>query len=205
MLDILAGIGQSLLLSAIPIFVAIDPVGTVSFLLSLTQGMSSRERSRVTRFAILTALGLGLGFLAVGQLVFSLLGITQASFLVAGGVLLFVLTTTDIVRGVSIPREVQTQRHDEYIGVVPLGTPLVVGPAVLSTLLLLAQSYHIAIVVAAFMLNLGLTWLVFTQADRITHLLGRAGLMVVTKIAGLLLAAIAVDMVRRGIMQFLAS
>ena len=67
------------------------------------------------------------------------------------------------------------------------------------------QRYHIAVVVAAFMLNLGLTWLIFTQADRITRLLGRAGLMVVAKIAGLLLAAIAVDMVRRGIMQFLAS
>ncbi|MDO8532538.1 MAG: MarC family protein [Dehalococcoidia bacterium] len=202
MLDFLAGIGQPLLLSAIPIFVAIDPVGTLSFLLGLTQGMSSRERSRVTRFAILTALGLGLGFLAVGQLVFSLLGITQASFLVAGGVLLFILTTNDIVRGVSIPREAQP-RQDEYVGVVPLGTPLVVGPAVLATLLLLVQRYHIAVVVAAFMLNLGLTWLVFAQADRITRVLGRAGLMVVAKIAGLLLAAIAVDMVRRGIMQFL--
>ncbi|MEK7874111.1 MAG: MarC family protein [Chloroflexota bacterium] len=203
MLDILTGIGQPLLLSAIPIFVAIDPVGTLSFLLGLTEGMSSRERSRVTRFAILTALGLGLGFLAVGQLVFSLLGITQASFLVAGGVLLFVLTTSDILRGASIPREAQP-RQNEYVGVVPLGTPLVVGPAVLATLLLLVQRYHIAVVVAAFMLNLGLTWLIFTQADRITRLLGRAGLMVVAKIAGLLLAAIAVDMVRRGIMQFLA-
>lgn len=204
MLDILAGIGQPLLLSAIPIFVAIDPVGTLTFLLGLTEGMSSRERSRVTRFAILTALGLGLGFLAVGQIVFSLLGITQASFLVAGGVLLFILTTSDILRGASIPREAQRQK-DAYIGVVPLGTPLVVGPAVLATLLLLVQRYHVGVVVAAFILNLGLTWLVFMQADRITRLLGRAGPMVVAKIAGLLLAAIAVDMVRRGIMQFLAS
>ncbi|MBI4308473.1 MAG: MarC family protein [Chloroflexi bacterium] len=204
MLEALVWTVQQLLLGFIPLFVAMDSVGTLPFLLGLTKEMSPGERARLIRLAIFTGLGIGLGFLAVGQTVFALLGITSASFLVAGGVILFILAAGEILRGGG-PASEPRPRRDEYMGVAPLGTPLVVGPAVLATLLVLVQRHPVVIVVVAFALNLALTWFIFTQASRIARALGQAGLLAVAKVAGLLLAAIAVDMVRRGIMAFLAS
>jgi multiple antibiotic resistance protein len=90
------------------------------------------------------------------------------------------------------------------IGVVPLGTPLVVGPAVLAALLLLMGRHHIAIVLSSFTLNLVIQWVLFRQATRIVAFLGRTGVAAISKVIMLLLAAIAVKMIREGILAILA-
>jgi multiple antibiotic resistance protein len=84
-----------------------------------------------------------------------------------------------------------------------LGTPLVVGPAVLATLLLLIGQYRIPIVLSSFILNLAIQWVLFKQADRIVNFLGRTGANAVSKIVMLLLAAIAVKMIREGVLTIL--
>ena len=89
------------------------------------------------------------------------------------------------------------------IGVVPIGTPLVVGPAVLTTLLLLTQEHFVPAVILAFVLNLAFAWLVFAQANRVVRLLREQGLRASSQIASLLLAAIAVMMIRRGLTEIL--
>ena len=91
----------------------------------------------------------------------------------------------------------------EMMGVVPLGTPLVVGPAVLTTLLLFIDQYVIAIVVLSFVLNLAIQWILFRQADRIVRFLGDTGVNAISKIVMLLLAAIAVKMIRQGVLLIL--
>jgi multiple antibiotic resistance protein len=91
----------------------------------------------------------------------------------------------------------------EMIGVVPLGTPLVVGPAVLAALLLLMGQHHIAIVVSSFIVNLVIQWALFRQANRIVGFLGETGVSAISKVIMLLLAAIAVKMVREGILTIL--
>ena len=189
-------------LAFIPLFVAMDPIGVLPFVLSLTQDMTPAQRSKTTRYALLTALGLGLAFIAIGQGVFHAMGIRIGDFLVAGGLILLVLAIRHLMTGKFV--EVQPALGETMVAVVPIGTPLVVGPAVLTTLLLLVSQYSIAAVLVAFALNLAIAWLVFAQANRVVRFLRQGGLRAISQIASLLLAAIAVMMVREGIMELLA-
>ncbi|MEK7281652.1 MAG: MarC family protein [Chloroflexota bacterium] len=187
---------EELWLSVIPLFVAIDAIGSLPFILSLLQGLPAKQQIRMINFALLTALGLGLGFVLIGQFVFSILGISNNDFLVAGGLLLLILSIRDIITGkiMDIPTS-----QESTVGIVPIGTPLIVGPAVLATLLLLTRSYSFIVVLSALLLNLALTWLILSQGQRVASFLGLGGQRAATKIASLLLAAIAVKMVRSGI------
>lgn len=196
MLDIL----RSFALTFVPLFVAVDAIGTLPFLLSLTQDLAAPQRTRVIRLAMVTALALGLGFVAVGKGVLFLLDIRIADFLVAGGLILFLLAAKDLVTGKMWESNAFTAAE---AGVVPIGTPLVTGPAVLTTLLLLTGQYNTAIVIASFVLNLLLTWLIFSQANRIVAFLGRGGVRATSKVAALFLAAIAIKMIRQGVLEIL--
>jgi multiple antibiotic resistance protein len=195
-----------MLLAFIPVFVAMDAVGTLPIFLGLSENMAPRERTRMVRYAMLTALGLGLGFIALGKIVFLLMGIEVYDFLVAGGLILFILAARELL---TERRREQVPANGEMIGVVPLGTPLIAGPAVLTTLLLLIDRYSdrgalgIIAVIIAFVANLAIAWLIFAQGNRIASFLGRSGLRAASKIAMLLLAAIAVMMIREGVTQIL--
>ena len=189
-------------LSFIPLFVAMDAIGNLPFTLSLTQDMDPAERRKTIWYAILTAFVLGLGFVAIGKGVFVLLGIEIADFLVAGGLILLVLSIRHLMTGRVV--ESQTGASRMMVGVVPIGTPLVVGPAVLTTLLLLIEQYPLAVVLVAFALNVAFSWIVFAQANRVARLLREQGLRAASQIASLLLTGIAVMMIRKGIIEILA-
>ncbi len=178
-----------------------DAIGTLPFVLSLTREMNPAERSRTVRHAMLTALGLGLVFVGVGKGVFWLLGIDIADFMVAGGIVLLVLSIRYLMTGKLV--EFEPILGGSMIGVVPIGTPLVVGPAVLTTLLLLTERFPLWLVLLSFLINIAFAWVVFTQASRVVNLLRREGVGAISQIASLLLAAIAVMMIRQGIMEIL--
>lgn len=186
-------------LTFVPLFVAMDAVGTLPILLPLTQEMRPKERGRVVRMAMFTALGLGLGFMAIGKGIFLFLGIEVADFLVAGGLILLVLAVKELTTGKMI--EAQASAGAELVGVVPIGTPLVVGPAVLTTLLILIDQYSLTIVIASFIINLAIAWALFNQATGVVSFLGKGGVGAVSKVVSLLLAAIAIKMVRQGLLS----
>lgn len=188
-------------LTFVPLFVAMDAIGVLPILIPLTQDMKVSERRRVIRLAIFTALGLGLGFVAIGKGIFLFLGIEVADFLIAGGLILFLLAAKDLITGKMV--EAQASVGAETIGAVPLGTPLVVGPAVLTTLLILIDLYSIIIVIASFIINLAIAWLLFAQANRVVAFLGQGGVRVTSKIVSLFLAAIAIKMIRQGVLGVL--
>lgn len=192
---------RELLLSFIPLFVAVDALGVLPVILGLTEGMAKKEQSRMLRYAMLTALGLGLGFVVLGKLIFTALGISDSHFLVAGGLILLLLAARNLLMGER--RETPGSAEAETIGVFPVGVPLVVGPAVLTTLLVLIGRYSIAPVLVAFLLNLVCAWLMLAQSPRIARALGKGGLGAASKIAMLLLATIAVRMMHRGILQLI--
>jgi len=179
-----------------------DAVGVLPILFSLTRDMKTWERNRTVRLAMLTALGLGLGFIAIGKAIFLFLGIEVADFLIAGGFILPVLSLKDLATGKMV--EFQALSTIETIGVVPLGTPLVVGPAVLTTLLILIDRYSIFVVVFSFVLNMAIAWILFWQVNRVIKFLGNSGTVAVSKVVSLLLAAIVVKMIREGILEILA-
>ena len=192
---------RELTLTFVPLFFAMDAVGNLPIFLALTQEVEPKHRRRAVHVATLTALGVGLGFVALGKAIFSLLGIEVADFLIAGGIILLILAIRYLITGKIV--ETEDLSASEMVSVVPLGTPLVVGPAVLASLLLLTGQYRIPIVLASFILNLAIQWVLFRQANRIVDVLGRTGVNAVSKIVMLLLAAIAVKMIREGVLTIL--
>jgi multiple antibiotic resistance protein len=193
---------RELALTFVPLFVAMDPVGNLPIFLALTQEGTATHRKKTANLATLTAFGVGLLFVAVGKAIFSLLGIEVTDFLMAGGIILLILAIRYLITGKAV--EIGDVSASEAIGVVPLGTPLVVGPAVLAALLLLMGRHHIAIVLFSFILNLVIQWVLFRQATRIVAVLGRTGVSAISKVIMLLLAAIAVKMIREGILAILS-
>jgi multiple antibiotic resistance protein len=190
---------REIALTFVPLFVAMDPVGNLPVFLALTQEGTARHRRKTANLATLTAFGVGLLFVVVGKAIFSLLGIEVADFLMAGGIILLILAVRYLITGKAI--ETKDVSASEMIGVVPLGTPLVVGPAVLAALLLLmGKKYSIPIVLSSLILNLAIQWVLFRQANRIVNVLGRTGADALSKIFMLLLAAIAVKMIREGVL-----
>lgn len=179
----------------VPLFVAMDPIGLLPFWVSLTRDMAGAQRSRVSRTALITGLAVGLAFLGLGRGLFSVLGITVSDFLVAGGLILLVLSLRELLQ----PAEPEHPQPDELLAVVPIGTPLLVGPATISMLLLLTGLYATWLVILSFLLNLGVAWLLLALAVRLVRMLGRGGLRAISRVAYLLLAAIAVQLIRTGV------
>lgn len=180
----------------IPIFVAVDAIGCVPIFLGLTATMSKSERFRVIRSSLITALILTLGFILLGRIVFRYLGISQADFTVAGGIALAVLSILDLTRS---PESVETLNPEE-IGAVPIGTPLIAGPALLTISLICLDSYGMKATLASVIINIFIVGLALAFSSKIFRIIGKAGSIAITKILNLLMLAIAVMLIRKGLM-----
>jgi multiple antibiotic resistance protein len=181
------------LIAFIPLFVAIDAIGMVAIFIGLGANVDPKRRQREALIGIGTALVISVGFVFLGKLIFKALGITVADFQVAGGLLLLTFAVRDLL---DIGGE--KGRATEDFGIVPLGMPLIAGPALLTALLVLADSVGAAYTLLSLIVNLVIVAVVFCWADRITKWLGKQGIKGVSKLVSLLLAAIAVSLIRRG-------
>jgi len=186
---------RTLLLTFIPLFVAVDVVAVVLVYLGIGMPLDETAARRLVLEATMTAAAVGLGFLLVGDAILSFLGVSVGDFQVAGGVLLLVLSIHDLLHP-----ELPLRQPGAHPGVVPLGIPMIVGPAVLTTLLTLARTHGYAMTLIAFALNLVIVWAALRWAAVIGRVLGEAGSRAITKVFSLVLAAIAVTFVRRGVM-----
>jgi len=184
---------ESFILTFIPIFIVIDAIGMLPFVISLSEDMTKRERRKTIHIAIITALSVGLIFLFFGQFILNVLGISIGSFAIAGGIILLVLAIKHMTTG----RMVEVIK-EEAVAIVPLGTPLTAGPATITTLLLLATQFPLYMVLISFALNMLITWGVFLLGGQFSHFLGQGGLKAISKVFSLLLAAIAVSMIFQG-------
>ena len=185
---------ESFLLTFVPLFIVVDALGNLPFVISLSEGMSRDERRRMVHVAVVTATIVGLGFLFFGQFILNVMGISVGSFAVAGGIILLVLSIKYMLTG----RLVEAVR-EEMIAVVPIGTPLLSGPATITTLLLLVGQFSLYLVLVSFMLNLLIAWVIFLLGSRIVEFMGLGGLRAVSNVLNLLLAAIAITMIIRGL------
>ena len=185
-------------LAFVPIFVAVDAIGMVPIFLSMTNGMTPFQKKHLVRRSILTAMALALLFLWVGKFVFSLLGITISDFLVAGGAILFIVSIRDLLsveKGSRVP--------EATIGVVPLAVPLIVGPAVLTTSLILLNSFGFMPTFFSIVANIFLCGVILHFSGFLTKLLGETGTHTLSKIFNLLLAGIGVMLIRRGVLEIM--
>ncbi|MFQ6036394.1 MAG: MarC family protein [Sedimentisphaerales bacterium] len=190
--------GRNILLSFISIFVAVDAIGVLPIFISLTEAVEPAQRTKIIIQSMLTAISLAVGFIFLGRAVFKVLGITMADFMIAGGAILFCLAVTDIINPVK-KRRIPSQE----LGVVPLGTPLIVGPAVLTTSMVIISQYGLFATLISVLVNILLAGIIFSLSSILIKVLGEAGSKALSKIMSLLLAAIAVMMVRKGISVFL--
>ncbi len=182
----------------IPIFVAIDIFAVIPIFVSMTEGMPGRKKLDVERESVITALAVGLTFIAVGEAIFRILGITENDFKIAGGLILLIFAILDLM-GYTKMRE-----QAGKLGVVPLGVPLIVGPAVLATILVLVDHYGVVPTIISFIVNLIIVWLSFRASAKILSIFGRGGILAVSKIMALLLASIAVMLIRVGLENIIA-
>jgi len=187
---------EKFLVSFVPLFVAIDAIGVVGIYIALTKNTTVVFRSRLLNEATLTALGVSIIFLFFGKVIFKLLGISVNDFRIAGGLILLILAIMDIL----FANLERTRDTGESLGVVPIGIPLIMGPAALTTILISSESVGWKVTLAALLINLVIAWAVFRSAHSITRVIGNSGAKAIAKVMALFLAAIAVMMIRSGIM-----
>ena len=185
------------ILSFIPLFVAVDAIANIPIFLSLVEHSSKPARKKIVLDAVITATAVAIIFMFVGRWVFSLLGITIPDFQIAGGALLFVISARLLLPGAQ--KSLLTSAHDKDLGVFPLGTPLITGPAVLTTTLMMVNSFGTLATLVAVVLNMFFVWITLVKADTIMKVIGPNGTRAFSKIMYILLAAIAVMMIRHGI------
>ena len=191
---------HNFVLTFVPLFIVIDAIGNLPFVISASEGMTSRERFKMINIAIFTAAIVGLAFLFLGQLILNAMGISFGSFAIAGGLILLALSIRYMITGHMVDSE-EKEKH-ELVGVVPIGTPLTVGPATITTLLLLVKQpneFPLYIVLISFALNLFVAWIICMGGNWIASFLGQGGIKAVSRVFSLLLAAIAVSMVIKGL------
>ncbi|MEI6515349.1 MAG: MarC family protein [bacterium] len=184
----------------VPLFVAVDAFGVLPLFISLTDGMDAARQRAVILQSVMTAAIVALAFLGFGPVLLGFLGVTESDFMVAGGLLLLVFSLRDLLT------EKKQGRHDpESMGAVPIGVPLITGPAVLTTCILLAGLHGRWVTGAALVINIALAGVVFLFAHPLTKVLGRTGSKTLSKVFNLLLSAIAVMLIRKGLVEILAA
>jgi multiple antibiotic resistance protein len=190
---------KQILLAFVPVFVAVDPLAILPIFLSLTQGLNKDQKKKIILQSIVTAISVAIFFIFLGKATFKLLGITIGDFMVAGGIVLFCIAVIDLL----IPGKKRREPSDE-LGAVPIGTPLIVGPAVLTTCLIIIDQYGIVATITSVVVNVVLAGVLFFISEKVVKVLGKAGVNALSKIMALLLVAIAVMMIRKGIFNIIS-
>jgi multiple antibiotic resistance protein len=187
--------GIELARSIISLFVIIDPIGTVPLFAAITAKMDHKERKSVSKTAVVTAGALLLIFAIAGTQILSLLSISISSFMIAGGVLLFMVSIELLTHGAW---RFGGTISDES-GVVPLAFPLLAGPGAITSVILSFQSTGLAVTMISIVVVIGLTYIIYSLTNPIYRILGRRGSMIVTRVFAVLVAAIAVEYMVNGI------
>ncbi|MDD4202545.1 MAG: MarC family protein [Candidatus Omnitrophica bacterium] len=186
---------KQFLLAFIPIFVAVDAIAVMPMFLSLTNGLVLKDIRKIIIQSVWTAISLALVFILLGKGIFNVLGITVGDFMVAGGIILFCIAIIDLIS----PGKKRRVGYSEDLGVVPIGTPLIVGPAVLTTCLIIVDEYGVFATILSVVVNVLLAGILFYFSRQVSRVIGRSGANALSKIMALLLAAIAVMMIRKGL------
>jgi multiple antibiotic resistance protein len=191
--------------SFLPLFVAINIPGIIPVYLGVTEDLSAAERRRLTLQAAMTALVIAVLILFAGQLIFSLLGITVNDLRVGGGLILLVLSISNLIFGDFRRRDPTEGEPDASIGVVPLGIPLIMGPAAITSILVSREAYGYVPTLVSLLVNMGLVFLTLAFSPLIGRVTGTAVNRAIAKVASLFLAAISVALIRAGILGMIAA
>lgn len=181
----------------IPIFLAVDIIGTIPIFLGLTENLNDKQKTRVLGDSVIIATVLAVLFAFLGKLILRGLGITIDDFKIAGGILLFIISVHLLLPGKS--KDFIAQSLSEDLGIFPLATPLITGPAVLVTTIMLIDTFGLLVTLTSLIVNMSLAWLVLRYSSNLVKLLGHYGVRAFSKISYIFLAAIGIMIIREGI------
>lgn len=184
----------------IMLFVVFDAVGNVPIFYSLTEGLNFEERRKTIQNSVIIA-GIILLFFALGGgMLLAFFHVSVDDFRIAGGAILFIIAIEGLLGRVEAMKI-----KPEHLAVVPLATPLLAGPGSISLVIyLVSAGYGLGPTIASIVANVAIAWIVLTYCDVVSRILGKNGSLVLSRIMALILAAIAVAMIREGIMNILA-
>jgi len=198
-------ITDELLRAIVGIFVIVDPIGSVGIFLAVTNGFSKIKKEKAARFAGITVAAVLVIAALMGQAILDLFGIRLAAFSVAGGIL-FLILAVEMIRGEGVSQFHKLNERSEQLpaaAIVPLGVPLMAGPGAISTVILAspgsANWFETAILISSIAVLGLVTWLCFSYAQHIGKLIGDIGIQLISRIMGLILAALAVEYVVKGV------
>jgi len=184
--------------AVITLFIIVDPLGNIPIFISLTKGMTTEHRQKAFRTAIFTGFILLISFALVGQQIFMLFGISLYSFMIAGGILLLIISIRILVRG----EWEEESNPPESIGVVPIGFPLLVGPGAITTTILNLQASGVIVTVIAVLIVFAVAQIILRLIDPIYRFLGNSGSLVISRLMALLIAAIAIQYILDGFLWY---
>lgn len=196
-----------LLKVAIALIAIVNPIGCLPIFISATSGWSKDERSRTARTVAITVMIVLSISAFIGDKILDFFGITIPSFQVGGGILLLLIAISMMHGKQSATRQTPEEAQDlserEVIAIVPLSIPLLAGPGAISSMILTAQQHpgfwgHLSLVIPIALISLFI-WGLLQLADGITHYLGKTGINIVTRLMGLVLAAMAVEFIAHGL------
>lgn len=181
------------------LFIITDSIGNLPVFMALTEKQSEQKRRNTLRIAVLTGFVLLLVVSLVGTGVLAIFNITLSDFRIAGGALLFVIAILILIGGK------WTEEEDEDVGAVPLGCPLLVGPGAITTAIVLIGDFGLYVTLFAIMANFVVAWIIFLFAENIHKFLGHTGSKIVTKIMAILIAAIAIKFIHKGVFDIIVN
>ncbi|MDJ0935630.1 MAG: MarC family protein [Kiloniellales bacterium] len=193
----------------VTVWVVVDPIGTVPVFIAVTAALSDGERRRVALRAALVSAAILLAFILVGQILLDALSISLVSFQIAGGIVLF-LFALQMIFGPSKPESevAEADKHHEDVAIFPLAVPSLASPGAMLAVVVLTDNNRYSITEQA--VTTGLTFLVILAAlllmlgaGFINRLIGRSGASILSRVMGLILAAVAVDNVRQALLPSL--
>jgi multiple antibiotic resistance protein len=187
---------RDVLLAFIPIFVAVDAIGVVPLFMGFTFEMTADRKLKVILRSMATAGALAVSFVFLGKAIFRFLGIEIYDFMIAGGAVLFCIAILDLISAAK-----KRRAPGEELAVVPLGTPLLAGPALLTTSLLMVEAYGLAATLISVVANILIAGVLLSTSGALMRLIGESGAKALSKVTSLLLAAIAVMLVRKGLLE----
>jgi multiple antibiotic resistance protein len=194
----------------VAIFAIVNPLGAMTFFVVLTRAYPKDVKKRVIQKAVLAASITLLVFAFVGNYIFLVFSTSIPAFRIAGGILLFTIAFSmmqgERSRTQLTPQDRQEALEREAVGIVPLGIPMLAGPGAITTVMVLMAAASapidmaaIAVILVSILVTMVVTWVLLTEADRVFRRLGRMGAYAISRIMGLILAAIAVEFVILGI------
>jgi MarC family membrane protein len=191
-------------------FTIIDPIGMIPMTLGSTSRMSPQRRNQVIDQAVIVAAGVILFMGVVGRIILDYLGITLPAFTIAGGILLFLIAIDMLFARPTGAKRTEAEEREAAEGenpaVFPLAVPMIAGPGTIATVLLLVNLSHgdradVLVVAAAYAVALVVTWLCMRGSSLLLRVIGKTGIHVISRILGIILAALAVQFVLNGIAQ----